>query len=311
MDNLFGHLASWRRQIYTSTDTDTNTLPGSFELTYDNHSHRIFITFDEFTCFKCKSKGHRADDCPTNTEINIEAEITNDSDFPTLNSIAASEGNTISNTNLNSQHTSKGPTQSKDPSTDSSSYDSPLSDNEGPEHPEENDKNISLQNKDETQGQLGESFKRPLSITSTSDISTNHQPTSKSKSRTKRKKHSDHQQENDSDSEKNTQSMEIDPLSDDTEYTPTIKEIFAPLENNMRTYAERYVLSFENLRTFVSMVTDNKQAVKIAKEFTNDLKAIHTALKENYPFLKHRKTKTKFTKIMNQLEAEFASSTNL
>lgn len=65
---LFGHIISWRRQVYTTTNIEEANLPGSFVLDHANVSHRIFITFDEFTCFKCKVKGHRAEDCPVEIE---------------------------------------------------------------------------------------------------------------------------------------------------------------------------------------------------------------------------------------------------
>lgn len=79
-DQKFGHIASWRRQFYTNTEIKEGQLPGSFLIQHNEQAHRIFITMDEFTCFKCHIKGHRAEDCPTDIENQTEDEwsITDD-----------------------------------------------------------------------------------------------------------------------------------------------------------------------------------------------------------------------------------------
>lgn len=48
---------------------------------------------------------------------------------------------------------------------------------------------------------------------------------------------------------------------------PTIKEIFAPLKENMDIYTDRrHALIIENLEFFVDMCNDNKQAALIVKD---------------------------------------------
>lgn len=53
-NEIFGHVVSYRRQVYVS-DLDEENLPGSFIITDYDSIYRIFITLDEFICFKCKS----------------------------------------------------------------------------------------------------------------------------------------------------------------------------------------------------------------------------------------------------------------
>lgn len=71
---LFGHIVCWRRQFYTSSQLDLTSLPGSFLIEHDGQSHRIFITLDEFTRYRCHQKGHRAEDCPQSARLNEEDE---------------------------------------------------------------------------------------------------------------------------------------------------------------------------------------------------------------------------------------------
>lgn len=83
VDQLFGHIISFRRQIIINSDFDISKIPGSFLLTHVGRTHRIFITFDEFSCFKCKDKGHRAEDCPND---NIEKYVSDLASTPPITS---------------------------------------------------------------------------------------------------------------------------------------------------------------------------------------------------------------------------------
>lgn len=303
-DDLFGHIVAFRRQVYTNGDIDTATLPGSFELIHDDRAHRIFITFDEFTCFKCKSKGHRAEDCPSISDDFIQND-NHSSELPPLNPSAISENDAASNSSTHLQET---PTSADNSETDHSDYDSVDSENE----------QSALSNKAHQEStdfdrefppiRSNEQMKRPLSTASTSDLSAlSHRRPPKKKPKSKRTKHSQTSSEDDAGQESQGENMEVDHPSENND-SLTLKETFAPLEENMKKFADRYPITLTNLSLFVDMVKDNKQAVIIAKDFTNDLKGLHTTLKENYKFLTNRKMKTKFTKILNQLEAEFASS---
>lgn len=140
VDQLFGHIITFRRQVYTSGDFDTSTLPGSFELTHEDRTHRIFITFDELSCFRCKSKGHKAEDCPHNENDFVQPAIDPiASNFPPLPATIISEKTNETN--------------------DSSSYATPISDTE----------NFTDHQTTPTPDRSFEPSKRPLSTTSTSD----------------------------------------------------------------------------------------------------------------------------------------------
>lgn len=84
----------------------------------------------------------------------------------------------------------------------------------------------------------------------------------------------------------------------DKETPLSSKQIFASLEENMLANADKYVLSLNNLRCFTDMVKEYKYAAQIAKDFTTDLHGLINTLQESYPFLSHRATKMKFTKII-------------
>lgn len=60
---IFSHVVSWRRQVYVHSETDPSKIPVTIQLEYSERIYRIFINTDEFICFKCGTKGHKADAC--------------------------------------------------------------------------------------------------------------------------------------------------------------------------------------------------------------------------------------------------------
>lgn len=66
-DEEFAHVASWRRQVYVQP-TDLSQLPPWFTVDYNDRTYRVFITADDFTCFKCGTRGHKAEECTNPTE---------------------------------------------------------------------------------------------------------------------------------------------------------------------------------------------------------------------------------------------------
>ena len=62
-DDIFSHIISWRRQVYIYANSDRSSIPTSFQLNHAVRTYRIFLTTDDLVCFKCGSKGHKADDC--------------------------------------------------------------------------------------------------------------------------------------------------------------------------------------------------------------------------------------------------------
>ncbi len=85
-DLQFGHIISWRRQFYTSTEIDKDKITGSFLIPFNGQNHRIFVTCDEFSCFKCHSRGHQAENCTADEALPHFSEYFNtfpDTDRPT------------------------------------------------------------------------------------------------------------------------------------------------------------------------------------------------------------------------------------
>lgn len=67
----YSHIMSFRRQLYIQPD-DNIQLPPSITVDYEDTSYRIFITFDDITCFLCKEKGHITKQCPKQNEQSEE-----------------------------------------------------------------------------------------------------------------------------------------------------------------------------------------------------------------------------------------------
>lgn len=65
----FGHVLSFRRQIYVHPD-DTIALPSSIVINHKDLSFRIFLSYDELICFACKQVGHIANNCPNKIDTN-------------------------------------------------------------------------------------------------------------------------------------------------------------------------------------------------------------------------------------------------
>lgn len=82
-DEKYAHI-SFRRQLYYRPKANAPPLLDSFLLEHNDHSYRIFITYDELLRFKCKSKGHKADDCEASVEFNSLILEHNKEDLPPL-----------------------------------------------------------------------------------------------------------------------------------------------------------------------------------------------------------------------------------
>ena len=74
-DEIFGHIISWRRQVYISSKFDSTKIPPTIEITHNSRTYRIFFSADNLACFKCGNQGHKAEDCPQigdqNTNVNL------------------------------------------------------------------------------------------------------------------------------------------------------------------------------------------------------------------------------------------------
>ncbi len=89
-DDLFAHIICWRRQVYAHHSTNPTHIPATFEINYANRSYRIFLTTDNLVCFKCGTKGHKAETCPHVTEEEFEDTTYNQNDTDEANDIVPS-----------------------------------------------------------------------------------------------------------------------------------------------------------------------------------------------------------------------------
>lgn len=74
-DDMFSHIICWRRQVYVQTSNELPTLPNFISLEYADHTYRIYINSDEFTCFKCGNHGHKAEDCQVEPEVEVGTDM--------------------------------------------------------------------------------------------------------------------------------------------------------------------------------------------------------------------------------------------
>lgn len=97
----FGHILSFRRQVYVSPPQDSILeFESSILINYEDNSRRIFLSTDTMECFLCKQEGHIAINCPQTNQVFPTLEETSGSQnkrsAPT-SSPAISENNSIEN----------------------------------------------------------------------------------------------------------------------------------------------------------------------------------------------------------------------
>lgn len=314
-NNDFGHVICWRRQVYIKS-SNTSKIPPSFVIEYNNRSHRIFVTYDEYTCFKCGNKGHRAEDCLVsidfsdenllNSNINDGHQNTNESitsvssppatklNFPQLPPTTVSNDITLSTAD---KFTLPPAAQITSESTT---------------HPHNNqievntsEQTVDLQHQTTANFNTEIKNKRPMSNTSSSTTS------SLAKPAVKKLKEMTAENSELSSSNSTMSSVSEDNLSDSaSDYEslpslqPSLKQIFAPVENfyqeNQQT--KNYPISFQNFVLLFDMCKGKPDIIPIIQNFTNDTNGIYRILRDCYPLLTHKGTKNRFTRISKKLE---------
>lgn len=66
----YSHIMSFRRQMYIKPDENLE-LPPSLLINYEDTAYRVFVCYDDITCFICKAKGHISKQCPETRNIEI------------------------------------------------------------------------------------------------------------------------------------------------------------------------------------------------------------------------------------------------
>jgi len=84
-DDIFGHIISWRHQVYISSNFDSSKIPPTVEIVHNSRNYRLFLSADSLACFKCGNQGHKAEDCPHIEDQNRAKDLVDShSSFPPL-----------------------------------------------------------------------------------------------------------------------------------------------------------------------------------------------------------------------------------
>lgn len=279
IDQLFGHMISWRRQFYTNSDLAKIELPGSFLVNHNDQEHRIFLNVDEFSCFKCHEKGHRAENCTMEDEIALDDEpfdmdtseppgidtssILSESSFPALPPTHSSSQPTQDDPPIQSiQSSSNAPT--KRPPSSVSSQPTSL---DPPPNPHENNSNRTPP-------------KPPKKKVKKS---------ARSRSRTP-----------------NSRNSQTDSDPEDLPNKISTKESLKPIEKDItnRFKTSDFPVSFTNFTILMDMVKSRQlpEVQNVLSEFRISPHQLLPVLNDNYSSLNDRSMKTRFTKLKNLLE---------
>lgn len=278
-DDEFDHVISWRRQFFTTTEVIREKLPSSFLIKYENRNHRIFLTTDEFTCFKCHAVGHKAEYC--NAIISKETEY--NINFPDLNKGTG--------------------TQFSSPLTDTSSNSVQITELHTNEY-SSREKNLN-ENMDVDKTPAP---KRPLSDSSTA---TRESKKSEIKHIPKKNKKAQNSSVHNTSDESGDDNKPLAPR--------TLKEIFEPVEKLLKESenSDIYPISVHNLAIFIDMCSGSnaQNAPQMAEQWEildTKVPSLITMLQDVHKLkeLNSRSTKIKITKIINKLQESLKQNEN-
>lgn len=280
------HAFSFRRQVYINQE-DVDKIPKSIPITFEDMQYWIILSTDGLSCFICKGVGHLAKHCPTNSQQNsIIPEI------PSLVNHSTDEENSEdemltgdvlpnNNTSINADDYSKtgfpslkAPnTTYKRPHSLSSTSNSTETHNITEYNSDTDSSIVSLTQMDE------EEKDRNLNLTKKTDSFKIPKPRLRKKI-------------------KNTKS---DKTTDFSSELSCLKEI---IEQNQDRYGLNYP-SFTELLNNNPVKSIDAETIKQLPVQPNALTAM---MRELYPLLENRHTKSKFTKLLKKIETEVANS---
>lgn len=265
----YSHVYSFRRQVYVQPD-DNILLPPYINITFDNTEYRIFLAYDELTCFVCNQRGHIASHCK-NTSLNAAPAT------PSL-TVNDNQNDTVHDTLVHQE-------LQTDPIDNNTRM---------PETKLVVEKRQSSSLKD-TSGQN----KRPASSTLSSP------PTEKpncpafnfvkpSTGKKNKKK-------------KLTQPETNLAKSDSTESLTSVTEQLESARNFIEDNAATLVLSYDQLVHFFENSYGNSDPLSIAREYTNNIPQFLQTLSLIYPHLTYPSIKARCTRIQNKIKKQLAN----
>ena len=286
-DELFAHVISWRRQVYVKHKPDWKPPP-SFSINYNNRIYRIFITNDEFTCFKCHQNGHKAEDCHKTVDLGSEGDWTAETDLDSQN-------------NLNLSSDSYPPLHSMPIRPSVATVDSGKEGGSSFAQPAAIPITLSPPTTPPVSPFVppSETAKRRLSDSSLgSSLPTPHQALKKSKEETSSSLSGSHASIL-SESEDDTEET-----ADQLNQTLSTKQIFEPLAKYYQENQNTYPLSFQNFMMFMDMCKGKQNVEVLLNEFCLEtkIKDLVVCLKECRQHIKHSSTKGRMTRLYKKLD---------
>ena len=282
------NILSERRFMYIPIEV-AEKLPTSEVITYDGEEYRAFYNDAQVKCFICHQVGHTTAACEFSYENNKPRnEKNNPVDESNLDDKKEHDKNKF-------EETSRKNIDDQDPITSTISI-TEITENLKPQTEE-----------DLIKLRQGMSNKRALSNYSDTSQSTSTQSTFTKDSHQKLIQNSPKnvlpENLNQNDTNTSTQKkfkqktkklkVEENPLS--------IKEQLKPIQENYQKHEKEYPISFSNFQLMMDMVKGQRDPFSTITQFTNDIEGVSKILEENYPLLKSRTMKTRFTKLRKKI----------
>lgn len=259
-DAGYTHIMNFRRQVYINPK-DTDKIPESMCIVFEETRYWIYISNDTLLCFLCKKQGHLAKHCPEHATTEVERISTQTDNTRNQVETHSEQNLTLTQITQNNNH-SQNPKEI--PLPESTGQKRALSTTMS-ESSQENTQNKTLIPRTDDKHN-----------TDTSDQEWTTQPTKSN--RNKKKK------------------IKVEPAKEsdlETQLVP-LKEILSSEENP-------YALDYLQVKSFLEKTKGHPNVKEVALEFNQDTSVIISCLKDIYPFLTERAIKSRITRIMNKL----------
>lgn len=88
------------------------------------------------------------------------------------------------------------------------------------------------------------------------------------------------------------------------------EDLFGPLELEMNTNPNKYVLSYEQMKDLMENIKGSQESLNVAQEYTEDIDGLLTTMRQLYPLLEHKTIKSRFTRVMTKIKAHLKEELN-
>lgn len=273
---LYNHVISFRRQVYVLPNNDIE-LPSSMQITYENVSYRVFLTFDVLTCFLCKNTGHIANQCPQQTPQNNTA---NTEDRTSQNNLTNKENNTGKNGNIGINNKE---TDAEAMETTSTQREKHIS-----QHDRTDLVSLDISDSSQTIDQNPKETKNKRPASSIASISTEHVPDSPTNQLTEESiftvPKNTHKKLKQSKSQENSNTLHL------------LKSVQKHIEEK----SPPYVLNYIQLASLFENLPGSEDKISLIKTYSDDLEPLLTMLFSIHPYL-DKSMKTRNTQLQKRI----------